>query len=59
MNVDLSKTPLTEKQIALLAVLHVPFFHDPETGNTYVSKRYWYGITPTLRDALARVVSHD
>ena len=51
---DLSKTPLTDQQIATLATLRVPFYHDPETGNTYVSKRYWYGISQTLREAIAR-----
>jgi len=52
--INLSKTPLTDQQVATLAIMRVPFFHDTQTGNTYVSKRYWYGISQTLREALAR-----
>ena len=54
---DLSKTPLSDQQIAILAVLKTPFWHNKETGNTYVSKRYWYGISETLRLALAKAVA--
>jgi hypothetical protein len=54
---DLSKTPLNEKQIALLAVMRVGLYTDKQTGQTYVSKAFWHGITDAHREALAKAVS--
>jgi hypothetical protein len=59
MTDNLSKRPLNDQQIATLAILRVPFYTDKETGMTYVSKRYWYGINQALREALARAVAVD
>jgi hypothetical protein len=54
--IDLSTTPLTHEQIEVLAIMRVSFYTDKESGNTYVSKRYWKGISQTLREALVRAV---
>lgn len=54
---DLSKTPLTEPQIAQLAIVGAGIYHDKETGHTYVSKRYWNGISQGMREALVRLVA--
>lgn len=56
---DLSRTPLTQGQIALLAIAGAGFFHNRETGETFVSKRYWRGINQPLREALVRMVSGE
>lgn len=54
--IDYSKTPLTEKQMLLLSVIRAGMFTNPDTGQTFVSKAYWNGITPGLRDALTRAL---
>ena len=56
---NLSTTPLTEPQIAQLAIVGAGLYHNKETGHTYVSKRYWNGINENLRAALVRLVSND
>ena len=50
-------TPLTEPQIAQLAIVGAGLYHDKETGHTYVSKRYWNGVSQYMRDALVRLVN--
>jgi hypothetical protein len=53
------KTPLTDEQQQLLAILRVPLFYDKKTDEHFISKGYWNGITQPLREALARLLAHE
>jgi hypothetical protein len=50
------KTPLNERQIAILSAMRAGLYTDKGTGKTYISKAYWNGIPQYLRDALTRAL---
>lgn len=58
MHSDITRIPLTEKEIAFLVPMGVQFWTYYKTGETFISRRWWNNIKDTKREAIEIILNH-